>query len=146
MFCGVDSVIDPAPLVTVTWFAVPVSAAKMGAAAVDPIINCPLVAPKEEDAVKSLATNRRKVGVPLDPAGEAKIAFAVACEVRDKANVPPAAVNGEPETLKKDGTVMATLIAFETLNVPAPAVMVMPAFPAPTEAATGAAPVDPIKS
>src|SRR5713101_2754032 len=43
MFCGVERVIDPAPLDTVTWFAVPVRRATAGAAPVLPINNCPFV-------------------------------------------------------------------------------------------------------
>jgi len=43
MFCGSERVIDPAPFVTTTWLAVPVSAAETGLAPVLPINNWPLV-------------------------------------------------------------------------------------------------------
>jgi hypothetical protein len=39
MFCGVESVIWPTPLVTVIWLAVPVSEAATGSPPVDPMIN-----------------------------------------------------------------------------------------------------------
>ena len=41
--CGPESVIAPAALVTVTWFAVPVSVASTGTAPVSPMSSCPSV-------------------------------------------------------------------------------------------------------
>ena len=42
MSCGVESVIVPAPLVTVTWFVVPVRVAMVGAVVPSPMRSCPL--------------------------------------------------------------------------------------------------------
>jgi hypothetical protein len=94
----------------------------------------------------SAATKARNVGVAAIPlAGPAKMVFAVSV-AKLIAMVPPAAVNGDPATLRKDGTVNATLMAFDTAIVPVPSATVIPALPAVIVPTAGVEPVDPMSN
>ncbi len=68
MSWGVDRVMVPAPLVTVTWLVVPVSKARTGVAPVEPMTSWPLVMdPSKEGTPVELVTNTPLFAVAKPP-------------------------------------------------------------------------------